>query len=217
MSQTIATVRRQVGALIFRATEVVLAVGGFAFTVFGGDTSESQVLFLLLWSTVAITYLIIGGFRIRRQRLSDPNVPEPAPPQWSAVLLGRRFSFFFTAAASLTGLGAALDVLGDSDKDEYTSLITGLGVVVMVAAWMLLHLGYARFYAQWTEWRFPACPHPNVVDFLYFSFTLGVSFAASDVEVQSRALRWHVMVHSVISFFYNAIVLAIAVGIVTGK
>ena len=29
-------------------------------------------------------------------------------------------------------------------------------------------------------------------------------------------MRYHVMVHSMISFFYNAIVLAIAVNIITG-
>jgi uncharacterized membrane protein len=44
-----------------------------------------------------------------------------------------------------------------------------------------------------------------------------VSFASSDVEVHGRALRWHVLVHSVISFFYNAVVLAVAVSVITGR
>jgi uncharacterized membrane protein len=78
-------------------------------------------------------------------------------------------------------------------------------------------LGYLRSYSHWTDWRFPDCPHPALVDFLYFSFTVGVSFAVSDVEVRSRALRWHVMVHSILSFFYNAIVLAVAINIITGR
>ncbi|HEY6594740.1 MAG TPA: DUF1345 domain-containing protein [Asanoa sp.] len=47
--------------------------------------------------------------------------------------------------------------------------------------------------------------------------TIGVSFATSDVEVRSRVLRWHVMVHSVLGFFYNAVVLAVAIGVVTGR
>jgi uncharacterized membrane protein len=37
------------------------------------------------------------------------------------------------------------------------------------------------------------------------------------VSVTSQAMRWHVMVHSVLSFFYNAVVLAVAIGILTGK
>ena len=50
-----------------------------------------------------------------------------------------------------------------------------------------------------------------------FSFTLGTSFAASDVTVTSRTMRWHVMMHSILSFFYNTVVLAVAFGILTGK
>jgi uncharacterized membrane protein len=60
-------------------------------------------------------------------------------------------------------------------------------------------------------------PTPALVDDLYFSVTIGVSFAASDVDVRQRTLRWHVLVHSVASLFYNAVVLAIGVGILTGR
>ena len=58
---------------------------------------------------------------------------------------------------------------------------------------------------------------PTATDFLYFSFSVGTSFAVSDVNVASQAMRWHVMVHSVLSFFYNAVVLAAAIGFLTGK
>ena len=65
--------------------------------------------------------------------------------------------------------------------------------------------------------EFPRCAAPTATDFLYFSFTLGTSFAVSDVNVTAQTMRWHVMVHSVLSFFYNAIVLAVAIGLLTGK
>jgi uncharacterized membrane protein len=153
---------------------------------------------------------------VRKQRLED--VPVLVSDRvWRSGLTSRKFSFLFTVAASLTGLSAALDVLADHNDSEYASLITGLGVVVVICAWLLLHLGYARFYAQWRDLRFPGTPEPRLVDFLYFSFTVGVSFAASDVEVMTRRMRWHVTVHSITSFFYNAIVLAVAVGVITSR
>jgi uncharacterized membrane protein len=154
---------------------------------------------------------VIGGIVTRRARRPGHR---PAAP-----IAGRRFSFLLTAAASVTGLAAALDVLGSNTYgDEFGPIITGFGVVAMMCAWLLLHTGYARFYATWREdLRFPRTDDPGIVDFLYFAVTVGVSFAASDVEVGSRPLRWHVMVHSVLSFFYNAIVLAVAVGVITGK
>lgn len=203
-------VRRRVGWFAARATELLLAVGGLAYTLVGSDNDDSQALFLSLWVTVAVLYLVIGGAIARRRR--QPGAPGPEPR------MGRRLSFFVSAAASLTGLGAALDVLFDPGDNDLSGLVTGLGVLTMVSAWMLLHIGYARFYATWPDdFDFPGGGPLGLVDYLYFSFTVAVSFAASDVSVRTRPLRWHVLVHSVISFFYNAIVLAVAVGVITQK
>jgi uncharacterized membrane protein len=65
----------------------------------------------------------------------------------------------------------------------------------MLFAWCLLHAGYARFYAGLYDEApdppppdFPHSGHPTTVDFFYFSFTLG-----------------------------NAVVLALAVGILTRR
>jgi uncharacterized membrane protein len=207
----------QARAVVTRVVEFALAVSGLGYTILGSEQDADDAWFLGLWSGVAIAYLLIGAIRVRRQRLLPEDRPGQPVPEWSRALLGPRASFFLTVAASLTGLGAALDVLNAQEGTEYGSLVTGLGVVVVICAWLLLSLGYARFYAHWTDWRFPRCPYPQLVDFLYFSVTIGVSFAASDVEVLSRQLRWHVMVHSVVAFFYNAIVLAVAVGIITGR
>ena len=43
----------------------------------------------------------------------------------------------------------------------------------------------------------------------------GVTFATSDVEVVSRRMRWHVLVHSILSFAYNTAVIAIVVNVVS--
>jgi uncharacterized membrane protein len=196
--------------------ELVLATTGLWFTIFGGTDRGTVGEFLASWAFVATIYLIIGGRRVRRRALAEVDEAPPALPAWSTILAGRRFSFLLTVAASLTGLGAALDSLS-TPQDHRSGLVTGLSAWVMLCAWLLLNLGYARFYAQSTQFHFPMTEHPQLGDFLYFSITVGVSFAVSDVEVQSHRLRWHVMVHSVISFFYNAIVLAVAVSIITGR
>jgi uncharacterized membrane protein len=165
-------------------------------------------LFLLGWVTVAICYLVVGGIIARRSRVPGTRRVE--------ILTGRRFTVLLTVAASLTGLTASLDVLSSARYADLGPVVTGLGVTAMICAWMLLHSGYARFYATWRDdLHFPGTGDPGIVDYLYFAVTVGVSFAASDVEVRSRPLRWHVTVHSVVSFFYNTVVLAIAVGVIT--
>jgi uncharacterized membrane protein len=196
--------------------ELGLASTGLWFTLFSGENDTANSRFLAIWATVATIYLLVGGAGVRRRAFAEIDAPPRALPAWSTVLAGRRFSFLLTIGASLTGLSAALDALRGSDG-ERRGLVTGLSAWVMFCAWLLLSVGYARFYSQWTQWRFPKTEHPQLGDFLYFAVTVAVSFAVSDVEVRSHRLRWHVMVHSVISFFYNAIVLAVAVSIIIRK
>lgn len=64
---------------------------------------------------------------------------------------------FFTVAASLTGLGAALSVLAADEKSDVGGVIGALGALATICGWLLLSLGYARLYAQWTESWCTAC------------------------------------------------------------
>lgn len=202
-----------------RLAELTLAGLGIGY-VFIAGTPDRELELLAWWLVVAVLYLGIGFVVVRRGR--NRAVPdEPAPPPWVAVLR-RRSSFAFTVLASLTGLGAAIDVLHES-AGERGIAVRIVGVLAVVSAWLLLHVGYAKFYRSLEVGqaepglRFPEDARPALVDYLYFALTVGVSFAASDVEVIRRDTRWHVLVHSVVAFFYNTAVLAIAVGVVTAR
>jgi uncharacterized membrane protein len=41
----------------------------------------------------------------------------------------------------------------------------------------------------------------------------GTVFAASDVEIRARSVRYTVLAHSILSSFYNAAILSIAIGV----
>ena len=58
---------------------------------------------------------------------------------------------------------------------------------------------------------FPGKGEPDAWDFLYASFTIGMTAQVSDVVLETRALRQAVLVHAVASFFYNTCILALAV------
>ena len=122
--------------------------------------------------------------------------------------------------------------------------INTVTVLMAVIGWSLLHLGYARHYERLDHrygsaidfpgtkdaagphrrsWPadscsaidFPGTKDAGLTDYLYFAITIGSTFATSDVNVVSRRLRWTVATHSVLAFFYNAIVMAIAFKIIT--
>ena len=60
---------------------------------------------------------------------------------------------------------------------------------------------------------FPGTREPTLWDFLYFSFVIGMTAQVSDVQVVDGGLRKLVLGHGVVSFFFNAVILALAVNV----
>ena len=63
--------------------------------------------------------------------------------------------------------------------------------------------------------RFPATPNPGLLDFVYFSFMIATSFTPNDVETTTR-VRWTVVWHSVLSFFFNGFIIVLALNTIMG-
>jgi uncharacterized membrane protein len=61
---------------------------------------------------------------------------------------------------------------------------------------------------------FPRSDEPGISDFLYFSFVVGMTAQTSDVDVTSSEVRKTTVLHGVVSFFYNTVILALAVSII---
>ena len=62
--------------------------------------------------------------------------------------------------------------------------------------------------------RFPEeLTSPSYIDFMYFAFTISVAVQTSDVSVRTRSMRATVLVHSVLSFFFNLAVLGLSINI----
>jgi uncharacterized membrane protein len=194
--------------------------------VFAASGERSHARYLAAWDIVAAVYLLaaVAIVRDRRHERAAPVGERDVPP-WLRPVIGPRAEFLSILGASVAGLTSAWTVLAHAaDKD---GSLAGIAAVGIVLAWVLLHAGYARFYAGLyyeglspahggvAQLEFPRDSHPTAVDFLYFSFTLGTSFATSDVTATTPGMRWHVMMHSVLSFFYNAVVLALAVRVLT--
>jgi uncharacterized membrane protein len=134
---------------------------------------------------------------------------------------------FFIIFVSLVGLLLAIslvpDVRGDLETIEGASLAL-MASVGVISAWGVLHTSYALHYA-YLFYRseesagglaFPGEQSPDQQDFAYFAFTIGTTFAVSDVDVTDRAIRRAVLGHQILSFFYNTTILALVINLVTG-
>ncbi|HEY5880065.1 MAG TPA: DUF1345 domain-containing protein [Nakamurella sp.] len=208
-------VRRVPGILssgLVRLHELALIVVGLGFVFVSTD---DELAYLAIWDLLAVLYVGVGALVLRRSR-KNPR------PITDGPVLGRfRFNFLFAIVASLIGFVVAIDIAVSDNPDDYTLLLNLLGVVAMILSWMLLQAGYARRYAGMYRraggLTFPDTPAPSAVDFLYFAVTIGTAFSVSDVLVTTARMRWHVLVHSTISFFYNAAVVAFALSMVAGR
>ncbi|MEI9995274.1 MAG: DUF1345 domain-containing protein [Rhizomicrobium sp.] len=59
--------------------------------------------------------------------------------------------------------------------------------------------------------EFPGTEDPGVAEFLYFSMVIGMTAQTSDVGVKSAAMRNAVTLHGFVSFFFNTVLIALAV------
>jgi len=59
-------------------------------------------------------------------------------------------------------------------------------------------------------------PHPDYLDFIYFSFVIGMTSQVSDVAITSKLIRRTATAHGVVSFLFNAALLALTVNIAAG-
>ena len=134
------------------------------------------------------------------------------------------------------GVGSKLDVIGlveqlmaiKSEHGMDRTLSIGLSVSTIFLSWLLIHTVFALYYAhefhteghggargQGGGLKFPDDRTPDYLDFLYFSFVVGTTAQTSDVDVSSRAMRRVVMLHGILSFFFNTAVIALAVNLVS--
>jgi uncharacterized membrane protein len=147
---------------------------------------------------------------------------------------GQLVILVLTAGAAIFSMVTVATELHDAkDLTPATSLVhIGLAAVTIICSWCVTHTMFALHYAHGyyidpdptdddKEAKrggldIPGCPHPDYWDFLYFSFTIGMTFQTSDVQIKSRSLRRQTLAHGVLSFFYNTVILALSINIAAG-
>lgn len=170
---------------------------------------------IMVFSTVAALLYVAIVFV-----LAWSGAPETSVPR-SEQTTALRWSWVLTFLASAGGIYAAivaLDSISNSDTNSVFFAVAGASAVIL--SWMLLHLGFAGLYEviasanDRTIFRFPGdeSTHGGIVplNYIYFSFAIGATFSTSDVAICDVRGRRLVLLHSIISFFYNALIVAVA-------
>jgi uncharacterized membrane protein len=131
------------------------------------------------------------------------------------------------ALLTLAAIGLSLvSIFGLINRDggpEGTGLLIAL--VSVPLGWASLHAMAAQHYGRLyygpapdrrTEsggLDFPGDGDPGSWDFLYFSFVIGMTAQTADVAITAPGMRRVALAHSVASFFFNTVLVALAVNV----
>lgn len=203
------------------AIQLVLVVIGVAY-LFVEDDEVAENARLLSWCLLATVYLSCTALWLNVDLRARPHDAAVVQRMAAAPLL-RWFSTVVTFSSSFVGLAAATTLILAADDEEHFVIYDLIAVWAMLASWAMFHWGYARIYyssyhqrAIERPLRFPGDEDPRLVDFVYFAFTTGTSFATADVSVATTRMRWTVVWHSTFSFFFNALIIVLTMNTISG-
>lgn len=129
-----------------------------------------------------------------------------------------------TVLISLVILFAIGTLIASKDSHPWPEVTLVVGTLVLT--WFFANIVYALHYAHLyylpgdsgdrKGLGFPNTTEPDYWDFLYFSFTIGMTFQTSDVSIKGPHLRKVVLGHSMAAFLFNMGVLAFTVNALGG-
>lgn len=129
--------------------------------------------------------------------------------------------FAVTAAfASLFAVVFLVDMVKQTDP-SHLKLYAGLSVVTVISSWTLLHtlftLRYGHLYYlsdPGSGLNFPDTQNPDYQDFAYVAFGIGMTSQVADVGPTSQGFRRLVLLHSLLSFGFNTLIIALSINVV---
>lgn len=157
-------------------------------------------------------------------KTSIAQIKEKANAEDSSTII----IFSVVVIATLASLLAMILLVTSKDEsNKAIHLVTAISG--MIFSWLLVHslfaVRYAHLYYSDDDKRrnntkggldFPEDDEPDFKDFAYFSFVIGMTFQVSDVEISSKKIRRLALVHGLISFGFNTVIVALTINVIAG-
>lgn len=169
------------------------------------------------WITAAAVYvgwtwIVVSGMDGERTAAYATR-QDPTAAVSSAIVV-------FASVASLGGVGYLL--IAESSSGRRAVVATGVGVLSVVASWVVVHtlamLRYARLY--YSDPRggidFNQEDPPCYADFAYLAFTIGMAYQVSDTAIQSTPIRVTALRQGLVSYLLGAVIVAATVNLIAG-
>ena len=174
----------------------------------------------IAWCLGGTAYLALAAREVAAHSAETVRVNAARQDDSATVILAVILLAIFASFAAILGL-----IADAKSADGVRKLaFVGLAALTIVTAWTVMQTAFAFHYAHehyaperltdpCNGLQFPNEPAPDYWDFLYFATSIGATSQTSDVAIGSRTLRRIVTLHAIVSFFFNTMVLAVAVNL----
>lgn len=177
---------------------------------------------LVAWNVGVVLYLVLA--LVMMARSSHERIRRRASLEdegrWAVLILVSLAALASLVAIALQ-LGVARELQGVSRLRH-----VGLAAFTVLTSWAFMQVIFALHYAhEYYAARgrhnsggldFPGTEAPDYFDFAYAACIIGTSAQTADVAFSSQAMRRTGLLHSVLAFFFNTTVLALAINIAAG-
>lgn len=208
-------VGRQIAPLRFLIFAAVLIAAGGGAAALGCDP---RTALLTGFDIAALTFLVavlplLKADPDRMRRTAESNDANRAGLLAITVLLS--LVILFAVGTLIAGPGAL-------NRGDIVLIVATLALAWLFAN-MVFTLHYAHLYYLQPDGRdrggieVPGVREPGYWDFLYFSFTLGMTFQTSDVSITGAHMRRVVLGHCMAAFVFNMGILAFTVNALGGS
>jgi uncharacterized membrane protein len=184
--------------------------------------AETRAVIVL--DLAALTYLgLFFALAVTATPEQSAELGRRGEPSGKRVLVG-------TVLVSLVSVASVI-ALVDSQQDAAKWLKVVQSVVSVLAlflTWLLAHLFFAVEYMKIyyddspmpagktrdPSLDYPNRPQPDMVDFMYFAFTIAMCFQTSDVSIEGVKTRRLALWHAIFSFLFVVIIISMVVNVV---
>lgn len=192
----------------------VLAAWSFHFL-----EEETSLDYMVGWVVFGLIYAIISTHTFRTvpaSRIAHRGAAEDVS------------SWLLFTIVLLTCVTALISISTVLEQRAQWNIPTAAGILLCISAvglsWLTVHLAFTfryahLFYGESNRMyekharglQFPGEDAPDYWDFLYFSMTIGMTFQVSDVTISAKAIRRLVLIHALISFLFNTVIIALTI------
>lgn len=187
---------------------------------------HTATLMIAVWNAFSITATVLAWVHIL-------FVSDPTDCIKSAKLQdgGRKLIFVSVLASACASLFAIAYLILARKSASHSSVAETavLTIGTVISSWALIHTIFALRYAhifygqkdhplgrnEKSALQFPDEDQPDYLDFAYFSFVIGMTCQVSDVQISSREIRRLALLHGLLAFLFNTVIVALSINTVS--